>query len=347
MIRPEPWGRVEYDPQWDEFEAQVCDDPLYKLDRPLSAGCLVTGSCNLECEFCYGNHENLPAAQLTVQAWDEIFRHLKSWGLMRVDLSGGEPTLRKDLPEIARAAIEAGLCVVISTNGLVLYKDGPSRLPKDVRIHVSIDSGFAAVHELSRRGRNLKPSPSAFSNAVEFVRKCVDAGYRLRVLTCIGRHNAEGLFELGETLALHGVKEWNISRILPAGRALEAFQERWNPFEETLIDQVNDMREAYHWMRIGYSNRIEQDGYFLLILPDGTAATQYTDRRDKVPLGRVLEMTLADLQDHPAFHLEEHARKWIGASLYCQDRSCPLCYLDSGRETTGSSVLSTVAAQAA
>jgi hypothetical protein len=73
------------------------------------------------------------------------------------------------------------------------------------------------------------------------------------------------------------------------------------------------MRKAYRWMRIRYSNRITQDGYFLLVLPDGTLATQYTDGRDKVILGRVMDMTLADIQEHPRFDLLQHGRKWLAA----------------------------------
>jgi len=325
-IREESWGRLVYDGEWDEFEAHLCDESKFVIDRPISAGCLVTGLCNLECAFCYGNHEALSADEMTVPEWREVFGRLSSWGLMRVDLSGGEPTLRRDLPEIASAALAEGLNVVLSTNGLVLHREGPGKIPREVRVHASIDSGFAEIHGASRRGRSLQPIRSSFEKSLTFIKKCLDEGYRLRVLTCIGSHNAEGLFELGELLALHRVQEWNISRILPAGRAQVQFNSRWSASDSLLETQVADMREAFPWMRIRYSNRIEQDGYFLLVLPDGTLATQYTDGRDKLSLGKVMKMSLLEFQSHPSFHLEKHARKWIAASLYCQNYSCRHCY---------------------
>jgi MoaA/NifB/PqqE/SkfB family radical SAM enzyme len=317
--RHEAWGEITYDRELDEFEAQICiENSDLSVNRPLSAGCLITGRCNLGCRYCYGNDESLPKNELSADVWKEIFVRLKSWGLMRVDLSGGEPTLRRDISEIADHAIEAGLNIVLSTNGLVLHRTGPVQLPKTTRIHVSLDSGFSDVHESSRVLRSLNPSLNSFRQSVEFIRRSLDLGYRVRVLTCVGQHNSEGLFQLGEHLASIGVTEWNISRILPAGRARANFKELWEVNDERLLEQISTIRYAFQWMRVRYSNRANQDGYFLLVLPDGTLATQYTDERDKVRLGSVLEMSLEDLQANTQFDIDNHIRKWVAASVGCQ-----------------------------
>lgn len=322
-VREEIWGRVEYDCELDEFEAHICTGARsITIDRPLSVGCLVTGRCNLHCDFCYGNDEALPKEELSSDEWKKIFIHLKSWGLMRVDLSGGEPTIRKDIVEIANSATTVGLNVVLSTNGMLLHEMGPTNLPKQSRIHVSLDSGFADIHEASRLLRSLRPSEQSFRKTGQFIRKCLEQNYHVRVLTCVGAHNCEGLFQLGEYLASIGVKEWNISRILRAGRAQLNYQERWEIQDEILLDQISNIRNAFRWMRIRYSNRTEQNGYFLLVLPDGSLATQYTDGRDKVILGRLLDMSLDDLRQHPQFNLGRHARKWIASTVECQDSYC-------------------------
>src|SRR5882724_958524 len=109
-MREETWGRISYDVDLDEFIAEVSsDNDLVSVERPLSAGCLVTGRCNLRCAFCYGNDEGLPKNEIGPEQWKDLFIHMRSWGLMRVDLSGGEPTIRKDIGEIARAALDADL----------------------------------------------------------------------------------------------------------------------------------------------------------------------------------------------------------------------------------------------
>ena len=317
--RDESWGQLVYSPIIDAFEASA-SGPISSIDidRPISAGCIVTGKCNLKCQYCYGNDESLPTKELSTAEWGTVFRQLKSWGLMRVDLSGGEPTVRPDISEIAVSALEAGLNVVVSTNGMLLAKKGLSFLPTGIRLHISIDSGFSEIHEASRIRRNLLPSTGSLDEVTDLAEKALAAGYHVRILTCIGRHNSHGLIELGERLALAGIGDWNISRILAAGRAQLHDEHRWEVDECAVLKEVHAIRDCYPWMRIGYSNRTKQDGYFLLVLPDGSLATQYTDGRDKIVLGCIGSMSLEDLRKHPDFDLSLHARKWVAATTEYQ-----------------------------
>jgi hypothetical protein len=130
------------------------------------------------------------------------------------------------------------------------------------------------------------------------------------------------LFYLAEHLASLGVREWNISRVLSAGRALTDYSSRWHVEGDALLEQVCDIRQAFPWMTVRYSDRTQQEGYFLLVLPDGSLATQYTDVRDKVILGHTLGMSLEEVRSHPSFRLTQHARKWIGFTIGCQEPNC-------------------------
>lgn len=325
VCREESWGRVEYDSVLDEFEAAVCGD-LESLDvnRPISAGCLVTGRCNLRCAFCYGNDEALPKSELSWREWEKIFKHMRKWGLMRVDISGGEPTVKKDILSITQAATDVGLNVILSTNGMFLHKSGPIGFPSNVRFHVSVDSGFSEVHESSRILRNYRASSGSLEQVFEFLLRTINAGYKTRVLTCIGKHNQQGLFELAERIASLGVQEWNLSRILHAGRA-QSFYEEWEIEDQLIHEQIHTIRRAFPWMRVRYSNRTEQEGYFLLVLPDGTLATQYTDYRDKIILNKVLSTSLENLQDAAEFDLRRHGKKWIASVRECETFTCAKC----------------------
>jgi hypothetical protein len=173
-----------------------------------------------------------------------------------------------------------------------------------VRWHVSLDSGLPEVHENSRILRTLRPSAGSFEKTTDFILLCLEKDLRVRALTSLGAHNMHQLLALGEHLALIGVREWNLSRIV-----------RWHLDEEYVLEQVHELRSAFPFIRIRYSNRADQHGYFLLVLPDGSLATQRTDGRDKVILGNSLRMSLPDLQSHPEFRLDEHRSKWIAARL--------------------------------
>jgi MoaA/NifB/PqqE/SkfB family radical SAM enzyme len=316
-VREEHWGHIVYDPEQDEFEARAGSSGIPRTDRPLSVGCLVTPACNLRCAYCYGNLEALPPGHLSATNWAAAFRTLAAWGTMRVDLSGGEPTMRKDIGEIAELALREGLNVVVSTNGMVLTRPGELFL-RSVRLHVSMDSGRPGIHQASRILPNGSASAGSFDKVTRFLTNGVSDGFRVRVMTCVGPHNEDELFALGEHLALLRVPEWNVSRILHAGRAKENYDARWRVSDDALVGQIHDMRAAYPFMRIRYSSRMES-GYFLLVLNNGSVATQYTDERDKVIMGNVRTMTLKELQSNPLFDFDLHGRKWIAATrLACE-----------------------------
>jgi MoaA/NifB/PqqE/SkfB family radical SAM enzyme len=231
---------------------------------------------------------------------------------MRVDLSGGEPTLRRDIGHIATSALDAGLNVVVSTNGSVLASP-IEKFNRNVRIHVSLDSGFSEVHERSRILPGGMPSSGSFDRVSRFIARAVSEGFRVRVITCVGKHNAEGLFRLGEHLASLRVREWNVSRVLAAGRAQTHYADHWRVVDRAVTDQIHDMRKAYPFIRIRFSSRVADEGYFLLVLNDGTVATQYTNGRDKVRLGNIHDLSVEALRSHPLFRFDLHARKWLAA----------------------------------
>ena len=84
----------------------------------------VTRRCNLRCRFCFadgGATEDDPSAEELEAAITDI---VKQCGPVLLQLSGGEPTLRDDLPRLVRFAKSAGCGTVqLNTNGLRLAED--------------------------------------------------------------------------------------------------------------------------------------------------------------------------------------------------------------------------------
>ena len=118
----------------------------------------VTDRCNFRCTYCMPA-EGLPWLGSTkVLSVDEIARLASifvSLGVSQVKLTGGEPTARRELPEIVRAVRAAGgeIDISITTNGQRLEASaGPLRDAGLDRATVSCDSLLRhRFAELTRR----------------------------------------------------------------------------------------------------------------------------------------------------------------------------------------------------
>ena len=83
----------------------------------------VTKRCNLRCRFCFADAgaEQEPPLEVLL---DDVRDIAVTTSRPMLQLSGGEPTLRNDLPQLIRAAKEAGIPYVqVNTNGIRLAED--------------------------------------------------------------------------------------------------------------------------------------------------------------------------------------------------------------------------------
>ena len=80
---------------------------------------IFTGGCNFRCGFCHNSPLVLGYKDLPVINEDEILNYLnKRKGLLDgVCISGGEPTLQKDLPAFIEKVKNLGYSVKLDTNG--------------------------------------------------------------------------------------------------------------------------------------------------------------------------------------------------------------------------------------
>jgi pyruvate formate lyase activating enzyme len=89
------------------------------LDYPGRVACTVfLGGCDFRCPFCH-NFELVTGPMPKVLGEDELFAFLdKRHGLLDgVAITGGEPCLRKDLPDFIARIRAAGFPVKLDTNG--------------------------------------------------------------------------------------------------------------------------------------------------------------------------------------------------------------------------------------
>jgi pyrroloquinoline quinone biosynthesis protein E len=88
---------------------------------PLGLLAELTHRCPLGCPYC-SNPLALDsrAGELDTATWARVFREAAGLGVLQVHLSGGEPAARRDLPEIVKAARDAGLYSNLITSAVGL-----------------------------------------------------------------------------------------------------------------------------------------------------------------------------------------------------------------------------------
>ncbi len=123
------------------------------LDYPGKvASTVFTGGCNFRCPYCHNGDLVLKHTDMDTYSHEEIFKHLKKRKktLNGVCITGGEPTLQKDLPEFIAKIKALDLLVKLDTNGT-----NPDMLSKliDEKLVDYVAIGTAKVASSGKYGR--------------------------------------------------------------------------------------------------------------------------------------------------------------------------------------------------
>ncbi len=99
----------------------------------------LTHRCPLQCPYCSNPLElDRVNTELSTEGWQDVMRQAADLGILQIHLSGGEPTIRKDLEDIVEVAAKVGLYTNLITAGVTLTRDRLKRL-KDLGLdHVQL-----------------------------------------------------------------------------------------------------------------------------------------------------------------------------------------------------------------
>lgn len=164
-------------------------------------GCCVllelTNRCNLRCPVCFASAGENPVKEPSLadigRQFDMLMAH---GGPFNIQLSGGEPTMRDDLPEILRLGREKGFSFFqLNTNGLRLAREpGYAESLKNAGLN-TVFLQFDGVTDdvyLALRGRGLMKEKEAS------IANCAAAGLGIVLVPVIARGVNEA--QVGEVL---------------------------------------------------------------------------------------------------------------------------------------------------
>ncbi|MCB8877836.1 pyrroloquinoline quinone biosynthesis protein PqqE [Acidisoma silvae] len=123
------------------------------IPLPMALVAEVTHRCPLRCPYCSNPLEMARAAQeVSTEDWSRVFAEAAALGVLHLHLSGGEPMLRTDLPDLIRAASTAGLYVNLITSGVTMDAAKLGILVDAGLDHVQLSFQHADAAEAERIG---------------------------------------------------------------------------------------------------------------------------------------------------------------------------------------------------
>lgn len=224
---------------------QITAPALDRLGRPMyDLRVSVVDTCNFRCPYCMPE-ELVDAAptprveRLDFEQIERVVRASVELGVRKVRLTGGEPLLRKRLPDLVTrlAAIEGIEDLALTTNGVLLPAHAQTLADAGLsRVTLSLDAVDEAVFARMSGGRGNVAQVLAGLEAAERaglgpikINAVVIRGYNDHVVLPLLEHfrGTPHIVRLIEYMDVGNVNGWNRGNVLSTAELLSAVQSRW------------------------------------------------------------------------------------------------------------------------
>lgn len=177
---------------------------------PLGMLAELTHRCPLQCGYCSNPVELLKASgELDTQTWIDTFEQAADLGILQVHLSGGEPTLRKDLDQIVAALSGRGVYTNLITAAVTLTRDKLYGLIASGLDHVQVSFQGARPETTELVGR-YKNAHAKKRQVAEWV---VEAGLPLTINAPIHKLNIAEVPEFVDLALELGAERLEIANV--------------------------------------------------------------------------------------------------------------------------------------
>lgn len=205
-----------------------------RCERPYNLVAELSYRCPLRCPYCSNPADwRERRDELDTEAWGRVFREAAELGAVHVGLTGGEPSVRRDLPEIVARASEAQLYTHLVTAGTTIDDAALQRL-----IDAGLRSVQLSIQDAQAGGSDRIAGATSFDKKLAFARAVRAQELPLVLNTVLHRENLAHVPELiglarelgAHRLELanvqyHGFARVNRASLLPSKEQLDVAAE--------------------------------------------------------------------------------------------------------------------------
>lgn len=269
----------------------------------------LTYRCPLQCPYCsnpldFAKQEK----ELTTAQWIKVFEEAREMGAVQIGFSGGEPLVRKDLPELIRAARDLGFYTNLITSGIGLTEKKIDAFAEARLDHIQIS--FQASDETLNAA--LAGNAKAFRQKLEMAKAVKAHGYPMVLNFVLHRHNIDQIDKIIDlsieleaddvelaTCQFYGWAQLNREGLLPTREQIARAEQVVHQYREKMAGTGN-LANLLFVTPDYYEERPKgcMGGWgaiFLSVTPEGMALPCHSARQLPVEFPSVLENTLQEI----------------------------------------------------
>jgi len=215
----------------------------FSLDKKPVVVWNITRQCNLKCIHCYAHAKSTPVDnELSTSDGIKLIDDLAQFGAPVLLFSGGEPLMRKDLPELAGYAVAKGMRAVISTNGTLITQQAAKTLKEIGLSYVGIS--LDGMEDINDRFRGVK---GAFNDAINGIKNCKAAGIKVGLRFTVNKYNFKEIPKIFNLLEDLGIPRVCFYHLVYAGRGSKLVEEDLSHNEtREAVDTIIDHTKRLH-----------------------------------------------------------------------------------------------------
>jgi len=193
-------------------------EPFQKeLSAPYRMDLAITYRCNNKCIHCYvgGPRET---KELTTQEWFKVMDKIFKLGIPHVVFTGGEPTLRDDLPRLIASTQEIGLVSGLVTNGRRLKDEAYFKSLVDAgldHVQITLESHDRKIHD------KITGVKGSWNETVQGLKNAIASPIYTISNTTLNQYNVQDILKTIDFIHSLGLRQFACNSLIYSGKAPE------------------------------------------------------------------------------------------------------------------------------
>lgn len=209
----------------------------------------ITYRCNNDCAHCYNARpRNYP--EVSKEEWFKILDQLWALGIPHIVFTGGEPTLRPDLPELITHAEKNGQITGLNTNGRRLMNRSFLQSLVDAgldHVQITFESHLPEIHD------QMVQHKGAWDQTLEGLQNALSTRLYVMTNTTMLANNVEAIPGTLEFLGNLGVKTIGLNALIYSGHGKTVGTGLPEERLAELLTQAKEITSRYEQRLIWYT----------------------------------------------------------------------------------------------